>query len=69
MKIDANEINKINEALESIEGWSVKDFKIWERKNGEGMATIRLVNKKEKKTHKTEIRTNGTNGMGINITG
>lgn len=42
MKVDAIEVEKINSALNSIEGWSVDRFDFWESAKGKLMATIRL---------------------------
>ena len=47
MKVDIKEINKINGALENINGWKVQDFKIWETSSGKQMATIRLTKEDE----------------------
>ena len=76
MKIDTKEINKINEALEAIEGWSVEDFKMWDKKSGTHMATIRLKQSKKEKIEEVDdehfgsqpvIDPPGTNGIDINI--
>ena len=75
MKIDTKEIEKINNALESIDGWKVEDFKIWEKKNGTGMATIRLTKGKEESNETKPLETsacisnggNSTMSVGINI--
>jgi Co/Zn/Cd efflux system component len=64
MKIDTKEIEKINESLDSIEGWKVKDFKIWETSDGTNMATIRLIKSKEEKKN---AKPNGGMAMGVDI--
>ena len=42
MKINAYEIEKIRTALESISGWKVDRFDIWESASGIPMVTVRL---------------------------
>jgi len=42
MKIDVYEIEKVNNALNSISGWIVDKFNLWESAKGETMATVRL---------------------------
>lgn len=42
MKVEAKEVEKINRALQSISGWEVDRFDLWESASGDLMATIRL---------------------------
>ena len=42
MKIELEELKKIEAALNSVEGWKIKDFKAWETVSGLKMITIRL---------------------------
>ena len=78
MKVDTKEISKISDALESIDGWDVEDFKVWQTQTGKDMATIRLKKSVEKKEEtKTNIHNQlfpgkvGGGGMSttMNITG
>jgi len=77
MKIDTKEINKINEALDSIDGWEIEDFKVWQTQSGKDMATIRLrkSDKKEelKPLEEEDLPLKGNSGgssmaIGLNIT-
>jgi len=66
MKVDAKEIIKIYDALEKIDGWEVVDVKMWDKKSGTGMSTIRLMEKKEEKKEETPSNGNG-GGASIDI--
>lgn len=52
MKVDFEEAKKIDGKLEEINGWKVRDFKMWEKKDGTPMATIRLQKETEKENAK-----------------
>lgn len=42
MKVEADDVNKINSAIQSIEGWEMDMQNFWESAKGELKATIRL---------------------------
>ncbi len=42
MKIDPQEISKIQDALDNIEEWDLELFNVWESAKGELKITIRL---------------------------
>lgn len=42
MKIDPNEMNQIQDALNSIENWDLEVFDIWKSTTGKLKLTIRL---------------------------
>jgi len=63
MKIDIEEIKKVNKALDSIDGWDIEDFKVWETQSGKNMATIRLRQKKKEKPEAEKTNGDGTGAM------
>jgi len=42
MKINAEEIDEIQDALDKIEGWELEVFNVWESAKGELKVSIRL---------------------------
>jgi hypothetical protein len=69
MKIDTKEINKINSAIDFIDGWEMEDFKVWQTKSGRDMATIRLKKSEIVKEDEEKVigTNNGTLGTTVNI--
>jgi len=65
MKVEAKEVEKINVALNSIDGWKVDRFDFWESAKGDVMATIRLrYSPKEKRQDKE----NGSAALSVELT-